>query len=112
MVYFAQGFRSLSSLSIQLFCKDTLGRHRLHRCAAAPLHRCTAALLPACPPARLLHCTPTPLHRCHRAGLSPASLESLLALSALPWSAKPLYGLVSDSFPIGGQRVGPGLGLG
>ena len=68
MVYFAQGFRSLSSLSMQLYCKDALG-------------------------------------------LSPATMESLFSLAALPWSAKPFYGLISDSFPIRAQRRKPYLVL-
>ena len=50
---FAQGFRSLSSLSMQMFLKDELG-------------------------------------------LEPAASQTLLSTAYLPWSCKPIYGLVSD----------------
>lgn len=62
-VYFAQGFRSLASLSMQLHLKEL--------------------------------------------GLSPAVSQSLLATAALPWSVKPLYGLISDFVPIAGRRRQP-----
>jgi len=66
VVYFAQGFRSLSGLSIQFLLKDTMQ-------------------------------------------LAPASIQGLLSTAALPWSLKPLYGLVSDSFPINGRHRKPYL---
>ena len=50
---FAQGFRSLSSLSMQMFLKDELG-------------------------------------------LEPAASQTLLSTAYLPWSCKPIYGLISD----------------
>ena len=65
-VYFAQGFRSLPSLSIQFFLKETMV-------------------------------------------LEPADVQSLLSMAALPWSFKPIYGLISDSFPIRRQRRKPYL---
>jgi len=65
-VYFAQGFRSLSSLSVQFLLKDTLR-------------------------------------------LEPAAIQALLSTAGLPWSIKPLYGIVSDSFPIGGRHRKPYL---
>ena len=68
-MYFAQGFKALSQLSVQFFLKDTLG-------------------------------------------LAPATIQSLLATAALPWSCKPLYGLLSDAFPICGQHRKPYLVLG
>mmetsp|Transcript_40974 Transcript_40974/g.49208 ORF Transcript_40974/g.49208 Transcript_40974/m.49208 type:complete len:377 (-) Transcript_40974:392-1522(-) len=66
VVYFAQGFRSLSSLFLQFLLKD-------------------------------------------RMSLEPHVLQTTLATSALPWSLKPLYGLVSDSFPIHGRHRKPYL---
>ncbi|EOD13350.1 hypothetical protein EMIHUDRAFT_256863 [Emiliania huxleyi CCMP1516] len=44
-------------------------------------------------------------------GLEPAAIQSLLATAALPWSVKPLYGLVSDAVPIRGQHRKPYLVL-
>lgn len=66
VVYFAQGFRSLSSLSTQFMLKDKMG-------------------------------------------LEPDTMQVLLSAAALPWSLKPLYGLVSDIFPIFGQHRRPYL---
>lgn len=37
-------------------------------------------------------------------GLSPAEVAALTGISALPWVIKPLFGLVSDSFPLLGYR--------
>mmetsp|Transcript_15722 Transcript_15722/g.31334 ORF Transcript_15722/g.31334 Transcript_15722/m.31334 type:complete len:455 (-) Transcript_15722:157-1521(-) len=68
-VYFAQGFRSITGLCLQLWLKD--GLH-----------------------------------------LEPADMEWLLSLAALPWSVKPLYGLVSDARPVWGLRRKPYLILG
>lgn len=36
--------------------------------------------------------------------LEPSNVQSILALIALPWSIKILYGLISDNFPICGSR--------
>ena len=41
--------------------------------------------------------------------LDPSSIQGLLSTAALPWSLKPLYGLVSDSFPINGRHHKPYL---
>jgi len=41
--------------------------------------------------------------------LEPADVQSLLSMAALPWSFKPIYGLISDSFPIRRQRRKPYL---
>jgi folate/biopterin transporter len=42
-------------------------------------------------------------------GLSPAAVTSLLAVAHVPWVVKPLYGFVSDNFPIAGERRRPYL---
>eukprot|EP00041_Stephanoeca_diplocostata_P006232 m.78740 g.78740 ORF g.78740 m.78740 type:complete len:494 (+) comp16249_c0_seq1:286-1767(+) len=63
VVYFAQGFRSLASLSIQMFLK--------------------------------------------RLGLGPTTSQTLLSTAVLPWSVKPIYGLLSDYVPINGKRRQP-----
>nr|WP_242018495.1 folate/biopterin family MFS transporter [Pseudanabaena sp. FACHB-1998] len=42
-------------------------------------------------------------------GLSPAEVASLVGITMLPWTIKPLYGLVSDGFPIFGYRRRPYL---
>lgn len=46
-----------------------------------------------------------------RLGLSPAEVASLVGISMLPWTIKPLYGMISDSFPIAGYRRRPYLVL-
>lgn len=68
-VYFAQGFRALSELRLQLWLKDGLR-------------------------------------------FEPADLQWLMSLAALPWSVKPLYGLVSDARPLWGRRRKPYLIIG
>ena len=40
---------------------------------------------------------------------NPATVNFILSLAALPWIVKPLYGLLSDSVPIAGQRRRPYL---
>ncbi len=42
-------------------------------------------------------------------GLGPAEVASLVGIAMLPWTVKPLYGLVSDAFPIAGYRRRPYL---
>ena len=42
-------------------------------------------------------------------GLSPAQMGALMGLAALPWVVKPIFGLLSDSFPIFGYRRRPYL---
>lgn len=37
-------------------------------------------------------------------GQSPAEITAFMAILALPWSIKPLFGLISDFLPIGGSR--------
>jgi hypothetical protein len=37
-------------------------------------------------------------------GESPASLAALMALLAIPWSVKPVFGLLSDFVPLLGSR--------
>lgn len=46
-----------------------------------------------------------------RLGLSPAEVASLVGIAMLPWTVKPLYGMISDSFPIAGYRRRPYLVL-
>jgi folate/biopterin transporter len=46
-----------------------------------------------------------------RLGLSPAEVASLVGIAMLPWTVKPLYGMISDSFPIWGYRRRPYLVL-
>ena len=41
--------------------------------------------------------------------LSPAAVTSLLSIAHVPWVVKPLYGFISDNFPIGGERRRPYL---
>ena len=43
---------------------------------------------------------------------SASAIETFFALGALPWLLKPLYGLLSDFVPIGGQRRKPYLMMG
>jgi folate/biopterin transporter len=43
--------------------------------------------------------------------LGPAELSATLGLLSLPWTIKPLYGFLSDGFPIGGYRRRPYLVL-
>ncbi len=42
-------------------------------------------------------------------GLSPAEVASMLGFTMLPWTIKPLYGLISDGFPVFGYRRRPYL---
>jgi folate/biopterin transporter len=42
-------------------------------------------------------------------GLSPAEVASMGGITMLPWTIKPLYGLISDGFPIFGYRRRPYL---
>ena len=42
-------------------------------------------------------------------GLSPAEVASMVGITMLPWTIKPLYGLVSDGLPIFGYRRRPYL---
>ena len=42
-------------------------------------------------------------------GLGPDAIQSLLVTSSLPWSFKPLYGVISDAFPIFGAHRKPYL---
>jgi len=41
--------------------------------------------------------------------LEPAASQALMSTAALPWSIKPIYGLLSDYFPIFGKRRKPYL---
>eukprot|EP00287_Rhodomonas_sp_CCMP768_P011516 CAMPEP_0196732578 /NCGR_PEP_ID=MMETSP1091-20130531/11949_1 /TAXON_ID=302021 /ORGANISM="Rhodomonas sp., Strain CCMP768" /LENGTH=427 /DNA_ID=CAMNT_0042075873 /DNA_START=1 /DNA_END=1284 /DNA_ORIENTATION=+ len=41
--------------------------------------------------------------------VEPATLSSISSITALPWTCKPLYGFVSDAFPIFGYRRKPYL---
>jgi len=43
--------------------------------------------------------------------LSPAEVASLVGIAMIPWTIKPLYGLISDGFPIFGYRRRPYLVL-
>mmetsp|Transcript_54127 Transcript_54127/g.128579 ORF Transcript_54127/g.128579 Transcript_54127/m.128579 type:complete len:489 (+) Transcript_54127:80-1546(+) len=40
-------------------------------------------------------------------GVDPATLSTVSSLTALPWTCKPIYGFVSDSYPIFGYRRRP-----
>ena len=42
-------------------------------------------------------------------GLSPAEVASMVGITMLPWTVKPLYGLISDGFPVFGYRRRPYL---
>jgi len=42
-------------------------------------------------------------------GLSPAQTASLVGIAMLPWTVKPLYGLISDALPLWGYRRRPYL---
>ncbi len=44
-------------------------------------------------------------------GLSPAQVGSLIGIAMIPWTIKPLYGLISDGLPIFGYRRRPYLVL-
>jgi folate/biopterin transporter len=44
-------------------------------------------------------------------GLSPAEVSALVGVAALPWMVKPLFGFVSDGWPIFGYRRRPYLVL-
>jgi folate/biopterin transporter len=46
-----------------------------------------------------------------RLGLSPAEVASLVGIAMVPWTIKPIYGMISDSFPIAGYRRRPYLVL-
>ena len=39
--------------------------------------------------------------------VSPAALTSISSITAIPWTCKPLYGFISDAFPIFGYRRRP-----
>jgi len=41
--------------------------------------------------------------------LDPSAMAGVLATTILPWSLKPLYGIVSDCVPLGGRRRRPWL---
>ena len=41
--------------------------------------------------------------------LTPAAVTSLLSIAHVPWVVKPLYGFISDNFPIAGERRRPYL---
>ncbi|OIP74270.1 MAG: folate-biopterin transporter [Oscillatoriales cyanobacterium CG2_30_44_21] len=42
-------------------------------------------------------------------GLNPAEVASMVGITMLPWTIKPLYGLISDGFPVFGYRRRPYL---
>ncbi len=42
-------------------------------------------------------------------GLSPAEVASMVGITMLPWTVKPVYGLISDGFPVFGYRRRPYL---
>ena len=42
-------------------------------------------------------------------GLSPTEVASMVGITMLPWTIKPLYGLISDGFPVFGYRRRPYL---
>jgi folate/biopterin transporter len=42
-------------------------------------------------------------------GLSPTEVASMVGITMLPWTVKPLYGLISDGFPVFGYRRRPYL---
>ncbi|MGQ9838013.1 MAG: folate/biopterin family MFS transporter [Cyanobacteriota bacterium] len=44
-------------------------------------------------------------------GLSPAQVAALMGIAVIPWTLKPLYGLLSDTVPIAGYRRKPYLVL-
>jgi folate/biopterin transporter len=46
-----------------------------------------------------------------RLGLTPAEVSSLLGIAMIPWTIKPLYGWISDTYPIQGFRRRPYLFL-
>jgi folate/biopterin transporter len=46
-----------------------------------------------------------------RLALGPAQVASLIGIAMIPWTIKPLYGIISDSFPIFGYRRRPYLVL-
>lgn len=46
-----------------------------------------------------------------RLGLGPAEVASLVGIAMIPWTIKPIYGMISDSFPIAGYRRRPYLVL-
>ena len=39
--------------------------------------------------------------------MGPAGAAACIAITKLPWTVKPIYGFVSDNYPIGGQRRKP-----
>ncbi|XP_059069508.1 probable folate-biopterin transporter 6 isoform X1 [Cryptomeria japonica] len=43
--------------------------------------------------------------------MQPASTQVLMALSTIPWDIKPIYGLITDTFPIAGYRRWPYLAI-
>jgi len=44
-------------------------------------------------------------------GLSPAQLSMMSSVGLIPWIIKPVWGFISDCFPIGGRRRAPYLAL-
>ena len=42
-------------------------------------------------------------------GLSPTEVASMVGITMIPWTIKPLYGLISDGFPVFGYRRRPYL---
>ncbi|MEO0854078.1 MAG: MFS transporter, partial [Cyanobacteria bacterium J06648_11] len=42
-------------------------------------------------------------------GLDPAEVAALTGIAVIPWTIKPLYGLISDNLPIAGYRRRPYL---
>ncbi len=44
-------------------------------------------------------------------GLSPAEVSALIGVAAIPWMVKPLFGFISDGFPVLGYRRRPYLVL-
>lgn len=42
-------------------------------------------------------------------GLSPTEVASMIGITMLPWTVKPVYGLISDAFPVFGYRRRPYL---
>ncbi|KAH9327040.1 hypothetical protein KI387_007218 [Taxus chinensis] len=43
--------------------------------------------------------------------MQPASTQIFMAVSSIPWDIKPIYGLITDTFPIGGYRRWPYLAI-
>ena len=45
-------------------------------------------------------------------GVSPAQMSAIFGVTAIPWCLKPLYGFISDSYPLFGYRRRPYMILG